>query len=425
MKKLILTNAGISILTMGIQFILVIFTNRILGPEGRGIVASLISWNNLYYTLGYLSLHIAIINLLPKSLVDVPKFLGSSILSGLLLGGLVFIIGYTLFQVNPTLFGEIPYSLYLLMILIIPVMLIQSSFMSILQMVGELNNFNYHGFIYAIFQLLLTGFFLVFNLYTLDIAIYIVMINYIFSLLLAYYFIRKKYKTIVYDIKHLFVLIKVGIKAHIASVGTFLASSIDILMINSMIGKKEAGIYFLAVMIGRILLIVPRSVQTMFYYKVSVTHKDKLKKNILQATRITVFFMILISIVLALFSKLLVFILGGEAFSDAQYIVFILLPGLIFLSVPMVLASVWNNLGIFKYMNISISIMVALVIMLNYYLIPRFGIYGAAFGTTITYLYLISVSIYFVNKFLGKTPIQEILVINKNDLNIILNKVKK
>ncbi len=239
------------------------------------------------------------------------------------------------------------------------------------------------------------------------------------SMLLAYFFIQKKYKQIIFEIQHAFKMVKIGIKAHMASVATFFASNVDILMINSMLGQSEAGIYFLAVMINRILLIIPRSVQTIFYHHVSTDKKEKVQEDLFQATRITVFFMIIGGLILGLFSKLLVFILGGEKFYEATYVLWVLLPGFVFLSVPMILATMWNSMGIFKYLNIFTTIMIVLVILLNYIFIPILGLYGAALGTVLTYVYLFIVHLMFVRKFLNEKNILKVILINKKDLTLI------
>jgi len=424
LRSFIFSNIGISFLTLGIQFLLMIFTNRVLEPSGRGIVASLISWNTLYFTLGYFSLHIAIINLLPKEKDNIAKYIGSSIFLGFGLGTFLIFISLIFYYLYPNWFGEIPKNLYFLAISILPIMIMQSNFMTILQMSGELKLYNLHGFIFALFQLFLTGGTLLLNIYSVDIAIYIFMFNYFFAMILAYYFIQIKYKQIVFEISHTLKMIKVGIKAHIASVATFFASNVDILMINSMLGKSEAGIYFLAVMLARILLIIPRAVQNIFYHHVTTDKKENIQENLFQATRITILAMSIVSILLAFGANILVFILGGEEFYKATYILWILLPGFIFLSVPMILATMWNTMGIFKYLNIFTTIMITLVIILNYLFIPVWGIYGAALGTVLTYIYLFAVHLFFVRKFLYEKNILKVILVTKKDIALIQSMIK-
>jgi O-antigen/teichoic acid export membrane protein len=132
-------------------------------------------------------------------------------------------------------------------------------------------------------------------------------------------------------------------------------------------------------------------------------------------SRHTFFITIFLSLVLAILAKPLIKLFFGITFLPSLIPLLILLPGIIALSVSKVLTADLAGRGKPQYGTYSSFVSLLLNILLNLWLIPRWGISGAAFATTVAYILSTLLVINFFIKISNKSYF-EILVIKKQDL---------
>lgn len=161
---------------------------------------------------------------------------------------------------------------------------------------------------------------------------------------------------------------------------------IDQVMINYWLGTDAVGIYAVSARWAEMLFILDTAIISAALYKISSASA----KESYALTRRLFKIQLLISggsgILLALIAYPLVFTLYGEAYSDAIWPLILLIPGVAFWSAGKVLSQYLSyNRGKF-WLPTSFSIFGVVVnIILNFMLINKFGIGGAAVASTISY----------------------------------------
>lgn len=184
-----------------------------------------------------------------------------------------------------------------------------------------------------------------------------------------------------------------------------LLSQVDRLFIAKMLGEGQAGIYSFAYNIGMCILVVVMawnsSWQPKLYKLIDGDDNNKIisiinKSSILLAT---------ISFLTILFSKQMVEILADERYVESISVVPIILIGNALIHIYLS----YVNFTFYKKKTILVSIgtMLAVIInmALNYYLIPHYGIHGAAWATVFAYFMLAFFHYIIATKFLKLNPV--------------------
>lgn len=182
----------------------------------------------------------------------------------------------------------------------------------------------------------------------------------------------------------------------------------DIIMIGYFLTTNELGYYDLAVNLSRFFWLIPQAIQTITYPAVSeywVTNKHSdMQMMINSSMKYTACILLPIGLFLAFFTEQIIFLIFGEAFMKAVNPLRILLIGTIVFGIFKSVGSFLPSIG---YPNLSMKIngIAALLnVILNFLLIPLFGISGAACATIISFMIVACYSIYLMIK-IGKVHI--------------------
>jgi len=212
----------------------------------------------------------------------------------------------------------------------------------------------------------------------------------IISLLILFYIFPRIKKIIKFprgsaDIKDA-LLFSVPLIVHVLS--NSLLSQADRLMIADMLGVYDAGIYSFSYNLGMCIIVVVMawnaSWQPRLYKLLDNKNDNKIKETILNSTII----IFSISALAILFSNEMIMILADKSYYQGAEIV----PVIIFGNSLIHLYMCFANFVFYhkKSVLISIATLLALVVnvVVNYYLIPRYGIIGAAWATVFSYFML-------------------------------------
>lgn len=173
-------------------------------------------------------------------------------------------------------------------------------------------------------------------------------------------------------------------------IGVFMAtySRIDQIMLKHLVDSSAVGVYDAALRIAEAWLFVPAIIaNTLFPAIVNAKKTDVVEYRSRLLTLVTVFvaLAICVAIPLSLFSKSIIHLLYGEAFSGSAVVFSIY----IWVSVWAVIDIVTRNFLIVENMRKTIFLMTIgtaiLNTLLNLVLIPAFGPAGAAWSTFISY----------------------------------------
>ncbi len=185
-------------------------------------------------------------------------------------------------------------------------------------------------------------------------------------------------------------------------------STSDRIMIDRIIGSKEAGIYSLAYSISQIMTIfntgLMQTIEPWLYKKIK---KGELK-NISAIAYKSMVGIALVNILLIIFAPEVVRIFAPEEYYEAIWII------------PPVAMSVYVSFmyaffAVFdfyyektKYISFATLVGAVINIVLNYLLIPVFGYYAAGYTTLFCYIIYVVMHYYFMSKICKENQIDEI-----------------
>lgn len=204
-----------------------------------------------------------------------------------------------------------------------------------------------------------------------------------------------------YAYKNLF---KISLPILFSSMFLFISNWTDIFMLGSMVSKSEVGIYSAAYKLATISLIVILTVNIVIAPKIAeLYHKkeqNQLKAEVRKANQLMTVLTLPIVAVLLLFRKFFLGLFGLE-FLSGETTLILLTIGFLFNAFSGTISPILNMTDYQKiFRNLTLA-MAVLNIGLNYFLIPQYGIDGAAFASLLSQLFLNVMAIYYIKKHLG------------------------
>jgi O-antigen/teichoic acid export membrane protein len=179
---------------------------------------------------------------------------------------------------------------------------------------------------------------------------------------------------------------------------------VDLLMLANMSSQEEVGIYNIALKISMLAYIGLMAINSIAAPKFSELYAsgkmEDLKKIVQQSTKV-IFWITLPPVLLFFTFPEYILSFFGEEFKIAVYCLMILSFGKMFSAISGSVGTLLQMAGKQKYFqNVLISAAV-LNILLNYLLIPKYGINGAAFASMISNVYWNVLMIIFIKKKFG------------------------
>jgi len=203
-------------------------------------------------------------------------------------------------------------------------------------------------------------------------------------------------------------LLHFGIQTVISGIVSIMLYRIDVLMIGYFMTSTEVGIYSVAIGIARMIRIIPQSINTVSYptfsYYWGKGEHDVVNKLFNKGLKYSACMLAPIGLGLAIFGKDAILLLYGTTFLPAVLPLQILLIGAVVRGVIMSIGTIWLSAGR-PDMGYKLPLIgVGPNILLNYVLIPAYGIVGAAMATMLSFLLNASVSLLLINRILRLKP---------------------
>ena len=312
----------------------------------------------------------------------------NSLIFALVVGSILAIGLSTLAALRPDWFTFIPPELIRIASISIPFQLITLIGLNILLAVGRVKEFNLLDFASQSFVLINAVVVLLIlhrglgALVTLNTAASI-LVSLAVTLMLAVSarnLMRSSWRA---DVALLRRMIAYGLKFHVSILAWAIMLRVDLLVVNHFRGPAEAGVYSVASQFGLLLMLLPGVVATLLFPRVTA-EQDARGETTCLVTRYTTFIMFLCCLAAVPFSLLLP-VLYGVAFTDATWLLLILLPGVYLMGLESVLVQHFNALGLPRAIPLYWVITLTLNLILVFTLVPRFGAQGAAIASTISY----------------------------------------
>lgn len=175
----------------------------------------------------------------------------------------------------------------------------------------------------------------------------------------------------------------------LVAVSAFLYTRIDQIMIKEMIDAEAVGQYAAAIKVSELLYFIPAVIVSSLFPKiVEVRQADREEYlHVLERLyRLVVWISIPIAVTTSLFSQMIIEVLYGDQYKDAHEVLAILAWAIILVSVGAVFVKMLYVEHFEKKYLYKSLFGVFMNVLLNLFLIPSYGIVGAAVATLMTLL---------------------------------------
>ena len=411
-KKNILSNVVLHILSIGIGFLTSVLIARGLGPSNQGQFSFYVLIFNLIVSYGDFGIISSTSYYMKKTKYKEEDVINNNI-------SLLIVLCLLYFAVIVIFKDSIFYDNTLWFLIIWSVYYITSFISTCLMEVYTANENVYIFNRYLILIHFIKALFICPLYFTGNVTIISVSIVYavleIIKLVLMKRGLKVKYKFSI-NMKMFKEELKYGIPLYLAALFIYLNYRVDQVMVKYYINNSALGIYALSVTLAELAKMVPDSVVSAFTGKL-YNCKEEEKKRIVTLTIKMSFYMTVLISIIGLFCRPLVPILYGQEYNEAGLSMIILLCGIPFLTVGKVSSVYFYTNGKTRIHMLISFVVLILNIALNFVLIPQYGIYGAAFTSSVSYflyaiLYLIALSIV-------RIPVKEIILIDKSDFKLL------
>ncbi len=394
---------------------------RVLGPEGRGVYALVMTIIVMSSSLGVFGLLSANTFFVAKNEMMARTVGTQSLVASLCGGVLSIVLIFVMKKVDPNIFAGLNDTVFYLAFAMIPLFLW-----------GNLFSFAYLG----------RGKILAFSTFETGQRV----IFFVLSVLLLWYF-QKSFETYltavlsligilvvayvinyfrdvspgpIYESGYTSISLGYGIKSYAATLLTLAVTRSGVLFTNYFGGNEAAGFFAVAQQISELVIIIPTLVGTVLFGRISKGDCYHLTPMVLRS--ITAIF-IPLTLMLFLVGDWMIIAIFGEAFRSAIMPLKIMIPGAFLLGLEVVMANDIAGRG-YPWPAVLAWVPVLIINIVGYVILsPTFGVNGAAASVSISFMAIfVLITSYYVK--LSKTSPSKLFVMQKEDAQIIWGELK-
>jgi O-antigen/teichoic acid export membrane protein len=378
---------GTRLITIGFGVFTGIITARVLGPENRGIFSLVALFPASIVTLAKLGQGISSVYFIRREKQDVSQ-VASNVLFIALGVGAVLMLGVYLCQgllLNSLLRGAPAWSVTLVLPLI-PILLVESALYGVLQATDRFRIYNFRLIAEAaltlvgmLVALVILGGGLVGAL-CVTVGIRLIMVLWVLRTIHAGTPLRARF-----DVALLRRMVRYGLKSHIQTIAAHFHFKADIYLIAYFTSPAEVAFYAIAARLAEHIMHVPQSLGMVLFPRLAGSDVDRAHALTASACRQTVVLTGSCALALVTMGRWLITTWYGEEYAPASAPLAYICAGIVMMSLYVLLSRNFTSRN--KQAVNIIAAYVALLgnIFLNLFLIPRYGITGAALSTAVSY----------------------------------------
>ena len=183
-----------------------------------------------------------------------------------------------------------------------------------------------------------------------------------------------------------------------ANIAYYLISRIDYLFVEAWCSSKALGNYVQVAKMGQLFLIIPSIISSTVYPQAAMADNPKVIRMILRLVSLFVMLYIVIFGVSYFISDQMFTWLFGNTFNEMYVPFLILLPGILFLSIHIIISAYFGGKNKPFYNVISTGTGLVIVLAGDVFLIKSMGITGAALVSSVGYTAAFCVSLFLFMK---------------------------
>ncbi len=395
-----------------------IIISRVLGPVGKGLYSFLVQIPTVLVPLCSLGLNYANTYYVARNPEDGKKAVGSSLGMAAFLGGIMVVcvsIAYH-FLKNGYMQAVTPLQLGLIL-LAIPFGLLNLYWLSVLWGLDSIGKYNLALLVQ--FVVLSAGVSAAAALDRLTVTtgfgIWVAG-----NILTTLYMLPEMAKIVrwrfhVFSPSYIRQTLSYGAKSYLANVMMVINYRLDLFIIAGFLPLSEVGLYATAVTLAEMVGYLGNAVNTALIPKLA-SEKDSLTFSMTpKVTRLTIMLTFLAALGMAIIAYPLILLFFGARFSGAFYPLLVLLPGIVALGGSVVLSGDLMARGKPIYSSISSGITVVLTLILDFTLIPLWGIMGASMASSLVYISLFTLNYVFYRRESGE-KFKTVLIFTREDI---------
>ena len=184
-----------------------------------------------------------------------------------------------------------------------------------------------------------------------------------------------------------------GLRALVTIGLTLLLVRADVYMLGPMLGTPAVGQISVASALAEYLWYIPSILGSVLFAAVAASRGPDTVAKIARASRAVVTLLVPVAIVLALVGRTLVPLIYGSAYTAAGTLFVLLLPGMLAISLHLVIDSYFAGSGFPPISVLAAAGALVLKVGLNLAIVPRLGLPGAAVATSLVYFTLLTVKV--------------------------------
>jgi O-antigen/teichoic acid export membrane protein len=407
-----------NILAIGSALLIDIVISRQLGPEGRGLYASIIVVPLIVTSFVMLGIRRSAVYHLGKKVFDDDRTV-SGVMSLLTITSILAVIvsGVALLIMVPT---GLTWPMAILALLAIPVKLILIYSGGIYIGREDFKRSNLQVWLPLFYNLAGIIVFVVVIKWSVNGALLALFLANLAVSLKSIHYLSSIYKIrISWDKEVLNSLVKIGVVYALAVVIMQLNYRVDILLLQKLSDMKQVGYYSLGVSISDKLWQLPSAIGLVVMSRsANVTDTSRLDRDVAKLVRVSFLAVFLASVILWLVIPYLLPLFFGNKFIPSIDIVRLMLPGILMFVIVRILSGRFAGAGEPKMLIILFVPVLLVNIILNLFWIPKYGGLGAAMATNVSYtLGAIGMLILFSVKM--HIPFGEVVLYKRSDFDFL------
>lgn len=211
-----------------------------------------------------------------------------------------------------------------------------------------------------------------------------------------------------------------GIKSYFQNMIGFLHNRIDLFMIAYFLVPAQIAFYDISVIVGEMLFFLPQSITFVILPKLVKLNDEEKAQVVAQTGRIAFALTVVLSVGLVLFGERLIELVYGKNYGEAFLPLCFMLPGLILSCSNSVIVPYYTSRHKQKVTIVVSIISLISNIILNFYMIPLYGIIGAAISTSITYslFSLVLLSLFYYE---NNIHLKDMIIVQSKDILLLRN----
>ncbi|MBS4206751.1 flippase [Bacillus sp. FJAT-50079] len=404
--------------------LLTVIIARELGTEGNGMYALIVLLPTMLMAFLNMGVGSATVYYIGRNKYRVETIIKTNTITALILSlvsivcGLIFLL---LFYQNSS-FNEIPIAYLYGILFTVPVLIINEFYIVVFQGKNDFKAFNSLALSRQIVSLVSLVIFIYLFQIGLIGAVFSFIIGSITQLMITVYYFRSRmqinFSVGKFSKEYFIDSLKFGIKAHFSNMLSFINYRADTIVISYFSTNAAVGLYNIAVNVAERLWIVSQSISSVLFPRVAALNEEDEKNQLTSlVTRTVLWFSIISGVVFYLIAELFIGLLFGQDYQESAVVLKVLLPGIILFSMDRIMSNDLAGRGK-PELNMYTSIFTVVGnLVLNIILVPRYGIYGAAFSTSLTYS-LSTIIKMFIFKSLTGISLYKLILVQREDYQI-------